>query len=157
MSDWRNLGLKALLEVAGAKGPASVFHAGFVLGPCINAGGRIGRADLGAKLLSTDDPAEAMSLAQELDALNAARKNVEAQILEAAIANIESGANFDPAAPAIVVAADDWHPGVIGIDASRLRERYRRPVVVIGLDRASDIRSEEHTSELQSHVNLVCR
>jgi len=152
MSAWANPGLKALLEVAGAKGPASVFHAGFVLGPRINAGGRIGRADLGARLLSTDDAAEALSLAQELDALNAERKNVEAQILEAAIASIEAGANFDPAAAAIVVAQEGWHPGVIGIVASRLRERYRRPVVVIGLDRASDIGKGSGRS--QPGVNL---
>jgi len=152
MSGWANPGLKALLDIAGAKGPASVFHAGFVLGPRINAGGRIGRADLGARLLSTDDPAEALSLAQELDALNAERKNVETQILDAAIANIEAGANFDPAAPAIVVAEEGWHPGVIGIVASRLRERYRRPVVVVGLDRASDIGKGSGRS--QPGVNL---
>lgn len=152
MSGWANPGLKALLEVAGAKGPASVFHAGFVLGPRINAGGRIGRADLGARLLSTDDPAEALSLAQELDGLNTERKAVETQILEAAIANIEAGANFDPAAPAIVVAEEGWHPGVIGIVASRLRERYRRPVVVVGLDRASDIAKGSGRS--QPGVNL---
>ncbi|MEJ0065366.1 MAG: single-stranded-DNA-specific exonuclease RecJ [Caulobacteraceae bacterium] len=152
MSAWGNPGLKALMDVAGAKGPASVFHAGFILGPRINAGGRIGRADLGARLLSTDDPAEALSLAQELDALNAERKNVETEILEAAIASIEAGANFDPDAPAIVVAEEGWHPGVIGIVASRLRERYRRPVVVVGLDRASDIGKGSGRS--QPGVNL---
>ena len=152
MSNWANPGLKALLDVAGSKGPAGVFHAGFVLGPRINAGGRIGRADLGARLLSTDDPAEARMLAEELDALNAQRKGVETQILEAAIANIEAGANFDPAAPAIVVAEEGWHPGVIGIVASRLRERYRRPVVVIGLDRAADIGKGSGRS--QPGVNL---
>jgi single-stranded-DNA-specific exonuclease len=152
MSSWANPGLKALLDVAGAKGPAGVFHAGFVLGPRINAGGRIGRADLGARLLATDDAGEARALAEELDALNAQRKGVETQILEAAIANIEAGANFDPAAPAIVVAEEDWHPGVIGIVASRLRERYRRPVVVIGLDRAADIGKGSGRS--QPGVNL---
>jgi len=152
MSGWANPGLKALLDVAALTGPASVFHAGFVLGPRINAGGRIGRADLGARLLSTDDPEEARLLAEELDALNAQRKHVETQILEAAIAAIESGANFDPAAPAIVVAGEDWHPGVIGIVASRLRERYRRPVVVIGLDRAADIGKGSGRS--QAGVNL---
>jgi len=152
MSAWGNPGLKALMDVAGAKGPASVFHAGFILGPRINAGGRIGRADLGARLLATDDPAEALSLAQELDALNAERKNVETEIQDAAIANIEAGANFDPTAPAIVVAEEGWHPGVIGIVASRLRERYRRPVVVVGLDRASDIGKGSGRS--QPGVNL---
>ena len=152
MSGWANPGLKALLDVAGAQGPASVFHAGYVLGPRINAGGRIGRADLGARLLSTDDPAEAAAIARQLDALNAERKGVEAQIQEAAIAVIEAGANFDPAAPAIVVAEEGWHPGVIGIVASRLRERYRRPVVVIGLDRAADIGKGSGRS--QPGVNL---
>ncbi|HEX3407048.1 MAG TPA: DHH family phosphoesterase, partial [Caulobacteraceae bacterium] len=122
MSGWANPGLSALVDVASAKGTASVFHAGFILGPRINAGGRIGRSDLGARLLSTDDPEEARTLAEELDALNAQRKTVENQILEAAVAAIESEANFDPAAPAIVVAREDWHPGVIGIVASRLRE-----------------------------------
>jgi single-stranded-DNA-specific exonuclease len=153
MSDWANPGLKALVEVAGAGGgPASVFHAGFILGPRINAGGRIGRSDLGARLLSTDDPEEARALAEELDALNAQRKTVENQILEAAIAAIESEANFDPSAPAIVVARDDWHPGVIGIVASRLRERYRRPVVVIGLDPVADVGKGSGRS--QPGVNL---
>jgi single-stranded-DNA-specific exonuclease len=152
MSGWANPGLKALLEVAGSHGPASVFHAGYVLGPRINAGGRIGRADLGARLLSTDDVAEAEAIARQLDALNAERKGVEAQILEAAVSIIEAGANFDPAAPAILVAEEGWHPGVIGIVASRLRERYRRPVVVIGLDRAADIGKGSGRS--QPGVNL---
>jgi single-stranded-DNA-specific exonuclease len=152
MSAWANPGLKALIDVAGAKGPASVFHAGFVLGPRINAGGRIGRSDLGARLLSTDDADEARALAEELDALNAQRKLAEAQIMEAAIAAIESGSNVDPKAGAIVVAQEGWHPGVIGIVASRLRERYRRPVLVIGLDRAADIGKGSGRS--QAGVNL---
>jgi single-stranded-DNA-specific exonuclease len=152
MSAWANPGLKALLDVAGSQGPAGVFHAGFILGPRINAGGRIGRSDLGARLLSTDDPNEARALAEELDALNAQRKTVETEILEAAIAAVESGSNFDPDAPAIVVAQDDWHPGVIGIVASRLRERYRKPVVVIGLDRMAEIGKGSGRS--QPGVNL---
>ena len=152
MSGWRNPGLKALLDVAGLEGPAGVFHAGFVLGPRINAGGRIGRSDLGARLLATDDPAEARALAEELDALNASRKATETEILQSAIAAIEAASNFDPAAPAIVVAEDGWHPGVIGIVASRLRERYRRPVVVIGLDREADIGKGSGRS--QPGVNL---
>ena len=134
MSAWANPGLAALMEVAGAKGPATTFHAGFVLGPRINAGGRIGRSDLGARLLSTDDPDEARALAAQLDALNAERKAVEREVLDAAVAVIERTSNQDPDAPALVVAADGWHPGVIGIVAGRLRERYRKPVVVIGLD-----------------------
>ncbi len=153
MSALGNPGLAALMQVAGVKpGPAGVFHAGFIMGPRINAGGRIGRADLGARLLSTDDPDEARALALELDALNAARKDVEREIFEAAVAEVESGSNLDPSAPVIVVAHDDWHPGVIGIVASRLRERFRKPVVVVGIDRAADIAKGSGRS--QPGVNL---
>ena len=152
MSAWRNPGLKALLEVAKATpGPASVFHAGFILGPRINAGGRIGRADLGARLLSTDDPQEAGALAEALDALNASRKEVEREITEAAIAHIERESN-QAAAPVLLVAADDWHPGVIGIVAGRLREKYRKPTIVIGIDRAANVGKGSGRS--QPGVNL---
>jgi len=151
MSAWRNPGLKALLEVAKSQGPASVFHAGFVLGPRINAGGRIGRSDLGARLLSTDDPEEARALAAELDELNASRKEVEREVIEAAVRIIERESNQGDA-PVLVVAADDWHPGVIGIVAGRLRERYRKPVVVIGVDRAANVGKGSGRS--QPGVNL---
>jgi single-stranded-DNA-specific exonuclease len=140
MSAWANPGLAALMTAAGAARLApGVFECGFILGPRINAGGRIGRSDLGARLLATDDPAEAADLAAQLDALNHERRSVEAEILRQAIAAIETQDNLEPAAPAIVVAREDWHPGVVGIVASRLRERYRKPVVVIGLDRQGDI------------------
>lgn len=151
MSGWANPGLKALMEVANAKGPASVFHAGFVLGPRINAGGRIGRSDLGARLLSTDDADEATALAAELDSLNASRKDVEREVQEAAIQQIEHASN-QADAPCLVVAEDGWHPGVIGIVAGRLRERYRKPVIVIGIDRASDVGKGSGRS--QPGVNL---
>ncbi len=152
MSAWKNPGLKALLEAAKqAEGPASVFHAGFILGPRINAGGRIGRADLGARLLSTDDPEEARALAEELDALNASRKEVEREVTEAAIAHIETQSN-QACAPMLLVAADGWHPGVIGIVAGRLREKYRKPVVVVGIDRAANVGKGSGRS--QPGVNL---
>lgn len=151
MSAWRNPGLKALLEVAKGSGPASVFHAGFILGPRINAGGRIGRSDLGARLLSTDDPEEAAMLAAELDGLNASRKEVEREILEEAIRIVERESNQEGAALTIV-AADGWHPGVIGIVASRLKERYRKPALVIGVDRAANIAKGSGRS--QTGVNL---
>ena len=153
MSAWRNAGLLALMEVAKAKPEAAtVFHAGYVLGPRINAGGRIGRSDLGARLLSTDDPEEAREIAEELDALNVRRKDVEQAVVEAAAAAVERGSNFDPDASAVVVAGDDWHPGVVGIVASRLRERWRKPVVVIGLDRVGDVGKGSGRS--QPGVNL---
>jgi single-stranded-DNA-specific exonuclease len=140
MSNWANPGLSALLAASGSEQKAAgVFHAGFILGPRINAGGRIGRSDLGARLLSTDDPAEAAALAAELHLLNAERKSVEAGVVEAAMAMVERESNFDPDAAALVVAGDGWHPGVIGIVAGRLRERYRKPAVVIGIDRAADV------------------
>ncbi len=153
MSAWNNPGMSALMDAAGlAKGAASVFEAGFILGPRINAGGRVGRSDLGARLLSTDDPAEAASLARDLDALNSERKAVESQIVEEASAAIEHDSNLDPESPVIVIARDDWHPGVIGIVASRLRERHRKPVVVIGVDRVADIGKGSGRS--QPGVNL---
>jgi single-stranded-DNA-specific exonuclease len=151
MSAWRNPGLKALLDVAKGSGPAGVFHAGFILGPRINAGGRIGRSDLGARLLSTDDPDEATALAAELDALNASRKEVEKEILEEAVRIVERESN-QAEAPLVLVAADGWHPGVIGIVASRLRERYRKPALVIGVDRAANVGKGSGRS--QAGVNL---
>jgi single-stranded-DNA-specific exonuclease len=151
MSAWRNPGLKALLDVAKSQGPATTFHAGFILGPRINAGGRIGRADLGARLLSTDDPQEAADLAAELDALNASRKEVEREVLEEAVRIIERESNMADA-PMLLVSADDWHPGVIGIVAGRLRERYRKPVMVVGVDRAADVGKGSGRS--QPGVNL---
>ncbi|WP_372708034.1 single-stranded-DNA-specific exonuclease RecJ [Brevundimonas sp.] len=140
MSDWSNPGLRALLASAGVEpGPAKSNHAGFILGPRINAGGRIGKSDLGARLLSTDDPEEAHALAQELDALNVARREVERQVTEQATRLVEaSGAHKDGSA-VVVIAAEDWHPGVVGIVAGRLRERWRKPVVVIGVDAVNGI------------------
>ncbi|HTI67409.1 MAG TPA: single-stranded-DNA-specific exonuclease RecJ [Caulobacteraceae bacterium] len=153
MSSWANPGLKALLAVAqAAEGPASVFHAGFVLGPRINAGGRIGRSDLGARLLSTDDPVEALALAEELDALNASRKSIEREAFDEAVRLIEREANLDPSDPVLLVGREGWHPGVVGIVAGRLRERYRRPAVVIGIDPATGIGKGSGRS--QPGVNL---
>lgn len=152
MGAWTNPGLKALFEVGKGSGDPSVFTAGFILGPRINAGGRVGRSDLGARLLSTDDPLEARALAEELDSLNTERKAVEAAVVEEAAAMLERASNFNPDAPVIVVAGDDWHPGVIGIVAGRLRERYRKPVVVIGIDRAANVGKGSGRS--QPGVNL---
>ncbi len=140
MSDWRNPGLRALLAAAGSEpGPAKVNHAGFILGPRINAGGRIGRSDLGARLLSTDDEAEAKALAAELDRLNVERREVERLVTEEAVRRVEATRAHDDGSPLIVVAGEDWHPGVVGIVAGRLRERWRKPVVVIGLDPVTGI------------------
>jgi single-stranded-DNA-specific exonuclease len=153
LSQWRNPGLAALMEGAGLqKGVAGVFEAGFILGPRINAGGRVGRSDLGARLLSTDDPREAADLAACLETLNGERKAIEHAIAEEAALVLERDSNFDPDAPVLVVAREGWHPGVIGIVASRLRERYRKPVIVAGIDRAADIAKGSGRS--QPGVNL---
>ncbi|MBE7219085.1 MAG: single-stranded-DNA-specific exonuclease RecJ, partial [Caulobacteraceae bacterium] len=154
MGRWDNPGLAALAAAAGlAEGTAATaFHAGFLLGPRINAGGRIGRSDLGARLLSTDDAAEARALAAELDALNAERKAVEAQVTAEAERQAQAALSADPDAPVLVVAGEGWHPGVVGIVAGRLRERWRRPVLVIGVDPATGVGKGSGRS--QPGVNL---
>jgi single-stranded-DNA-specific exonuclease len=125
-----NSGLAALAAVAGANEPLDAYHLGFVLGPRVNAGGRVGAADLGARLLATDDPTLAAELAQRLDAYNRERRDIEARILEEAISLVEGAAQ----SPVLVfAAAEDWHPGVIGIVAARLKERYERPACVVAL------------------------
>lgn len=135
MSAWRNPGLAALMTAAGAEmGVAKSQTVGFILGPRINAGGRIGRSDLGTRLLATDDPNEAAMLARELDELNRARRDVEADVTEQATRMVEATGAHQDGSACVVVAGEDWHPGVVGIVAGRLRERWRKPVVVIGLD-----------------------
>ena len=125
-----NPGLAALAAIAGVSEPLDAYHLGFVFGPRVNAGGRVGADDLGARLLATDDPALAADLAQRLDAHNRERRDIETRTLEAAIAMVEEAAQ----PPALVfAAATDWHPGVIGIVASRLKERYERPACVVAL------------------------
>src|SRR6516225_4700502 len=125
-----NSGLAALAAVAGVNEPLDAYHLGFVLGPRVNAGGRVGAADLGARLLATDDAALAADLAQRLDAYNRERRDIEARTLEAAISMVEGAAQ----SPVLVfAAAANWHPGVIGIVAARLKERYERPACVVAL------------------------
>lgn len=127
----RNPGLRALAAVGGVTSPLDAYHLGFVLGPRVNAGGRVGAADLGARLLATDDAALAADLATRLDGYNRERREIEAQTLQAAIEFVEAR----PQSPALVfAAAEGWHPGVIGIVAARLRERYERPACVVALD-----------------------
>lgn len=133
MSGWARPGLKALADVAGVTGAASAYHAGFLIGPRINAGGRVGKSDLGARLLTTGDAAEARAIAEQLDVLNAERRGIEAEVLEGAVAQAEA-AGLTDADPILIAAGDHWHPGVIGIAAGRLKERFNRPSIVIGID-----------------------
>lgn len=127
-----NVGLEALSQVSGVEAPKSVYHATFLLGPRLNAGGRIGDPWIAAKLLSCDDRKEALALAERLQALNEARKEIEAEILDEATRIAESRLIEKPDAGAIVVGGEGWHPGVIGIVAGRLKEKFHRPAIVIG-------------------------
>lgn len=124
-------GLVALADIARMDSAPSAYHLGFLLGPRINAGGRIGQADLGARLLSTPDMAEAQALAERLDQLNTDRREIETAVREAAMAQAEAR-GLD--APLVWAAGEGWHPGVVGIVAARLKEATNRPAVVIGLE-----------------------
>jgi len=124
-------GLAALADVANLSSPPSAYTLGFVFGPRVNAGGRVGRADLGARCLSTRDPHEAQSLAEKLDALNTERREIESSVRDAALAQAEERGLE---APLVWAAGEGWHPGVVGIVAARLKEATNRPAVVIGLD-----------------------
>lgn len=124
-------GLVALSDVARMNEAPRPYHLGFLLGPRVNAGGRIGAADLGARLLATTDSHEAAALAERLDALNTERREIEEQVRLAATAQAEDR-GFD--APLVWAAGDGWHPGVVGIVASRLKDAAHRPSIVIGFD-----------------------
>ena len=123
-------GLAALAGVAGAKGPFTPYHLGFVFGPRINAGGRVGRSSLGVDLLTARDDTQAHEFAAQLDLHNKERQAIEKLILEEAAAMAATQAN----APFVLVAGDGWHPGVVGIVASRLKERFGKPAFVAGFE-----------------------
>ena len=126
-------GLRALADVARMDAAPTSHALGFLLGPRVNAGGRIGQADLGARLLATADEREAAALAQRLDQLNTERREITERVREEALAQAEAR-GLD--APLVWAAAEGWHPGVVGIVAARLKEATGRPAVVIGLDGA---------------------
>lgn len=123
-------GLSALAGIANARGPFTPYHLGFVFGPRINAGGRVGRSSLGVDLLTARDAAKAGEFAELLDLHNTERRNIEKKILDQAIAMAEAQAN----APFILVASEGWHPGVVGIVAGRLKERFAKPAFVAGFE-----------------------
>ncbi|KQT15385.1 single-stranded-DNA-specific exonuclease RecJ [Methylobacterium sp. Leaf399] len=121
------LGLAALLDAAALTEPPEAWHLGYLLGPRINAGGRIGDASLGARLLLTRDGAEATRIAAELDRLNRERQVVEAQAVDEAEAEMDRALGLDPDQPVLVTGSADWHPGIVGLIAARLKERFGRP------------------------------
>ncbi len=131
MARRQRIGLTALADVAGLDQAPSSYQLGFLLGPRVNAGGRIGKADLGARLLATDDRNEAQALAERLDQLNTERREVEAQVRDQALEQAEARGTDGPL---VWAAGEGWHPGVVGIVAARLKEATNRPAIVIGLD-----------------------
>ncbi len=126
-----NVGLRALSDVAAIDEAPTTYHAGFILGPRVNAGGRVGESSLGARLLTTNDPEEARGLALQLDGWNKERRELEAVCLEEAIEQVERSGMRDGL---VYASAENWHAGVIGIVAGRLKDRYNRPACVVARD-----------------------
>ncbi len=131
MAQRQRPGLVALSDVSRMDSQPNTYHLGFMLGPRVNAGGRIGKADLGARLLSTDSMVEAEAISERLDQLNTERRDIENAVRAAAL---EQAEERGLEAPLVWAAGEGWHPGVVGIVASRLKENANRPAIVIGFD-----------------------
>ena len=129
-----HVGATALMDVARLSGPPEPWHLGFLLGPRINAGGRIGRADLGVRLLLEDDISEAAAIAAELDRLNRERQAIELDTLAQAEAEALAALGLEEKGAVVVTAGQGWHPGVVGLVSARLKERYGRPAFAIALE-----------------------
>jgi single-stranded-DNA-specific exonuclease len=135
----KNLGLRTICDLAGLDEKPTSYHFGFIIGPRINAGGRVGKSDLGATILSSENESQIDAIAADLEILNKQRKDIEAQVLEEAIAMLEKGENgFSKNDPVIFVASNNWHQGVIGIVASRLKDLYGKPTAVLALDEVNN-------------------
>jgi single-stranded-DNA-specific exonuclease len=128
-----NVGLTALMDAARLDGPPEPYHLGFLLGPRINAGGRIGRADLGANLLLEEDASEAGRMAAELDRLNHERRAMEQHMLAEAEAEALAALGLEEKGAVVVTASEGWHPGIVGLVAARLKEKFGRPAFAIAL------------------------
>ena len=129
-----NHGLRALADAARIDAAPNCYSLGFVLGPRINAGGRVGASSLGARLLATDDDIEARGLAAKLEAFNAERKAIEERMLEEAFASADAALASDPGLPLLFLAAEGWHKGLLGLVAGRVAERFRLPSFVSSLE-----------------------
>jgi single-stranded-DNA-specific exonuclease len=127
------IGLTALMDVSRLTGPPEPWHLGFLLGPRINAGGRIGRADLGAELLLSSDPTAAAALAAQLDRLNRERQAIELAAVVEAQAEAMAALGIEEKGSVVVTASPRWHPGVVGLVAARLKERFGRPAFAVAL------------------------
>jgi single-stranded-DNA-specific exonuclease len=135
MRQRENIGLRALIDAAGLNQPPTSYTLGFVLGPRINAGGRIGDSALGARLLTFEDESEAARIAVQLDKLNRERKAIETEMLQAALAEAEMMLHGDSTLPLVMLGSETWHKGVVGLVSSRLTERFRRPSCVIAWEK----------------------
>ena len=133
----QNSGLSALCDAAGVNKPPTPYTLGFVLGPRINAGGRIGDAGLGARLLAMAENGEAASIAQTLDRLNRERREIELKTVEEAAAWADRTLLEDPDSPILIAGAADWHKGLVGLAASRLTDRFQRPSLIFSYDDAA--------------------
>jgi len=131
LSRMENIGIRALCDVANKSGPVTVYDAGFIIGPRINAGGRIGLAEMGANLLSTENAQTAYSHAAELDRVNSERKQMQSQMTEEAITQAKEQSKDSSV---IISSMPGWHPGIIGIVAGRLKDQFNRPAIVIGIN-----------------------
>ena len=131
------VGLAALCDAARMAGPPRPYHLGFLIGPRVNAGGRIGDAALGARLMREQDPGEAARIAQQLDQLNRERQAIELGMVAEAEAEAMASLGLDEQGAVIVTSAEGWHPGVVGLVASRLKERFRRPAVAVAFEGAA--------------------
>jgi single-stranded-DNA-specific exonuclease len=129
-----NAGLRALADVARIDAAPNPYALGFILGPRINAGSRVGASGLGAKLLATDDDIEARAIAERLDLMNAERKAIEERMLDDAFARAEATLEASPSSPLLFLAAEGWHKGLLGLIASRIAERFHRPAFVAALE-----------------------
>lgn len=145
-----NVGLRALSDAAGLGEAPNAYHLGFILGPRINAGGRIGDAALGAKLLSTENEGEAVRIAAVLDRLNKERKEIEQAALEEATEAADRMLEETPDLGVLLVGSPDWHRGVVGLIASRLTERFKRPSCVISWDKDGATGAMTGTGSLRS-------
>ena len=131
-------GYVSLMDMARLAGPPEAWHLGFLLGPRINAGGRIGRADLGVRLLLENDPIEAAKIAAELDRLNRERQVIEQETLAQAEAEADAALGLEDKGAVVVTAAEGWHPGIVGLVAARLKEKFGRPAFAIALEPGGD-------------------
>lgn len=155
LADSRWIGIRALVEATGLTGQEVVArHLGFVLGPRLNAAGRVADATDGLRLLLSDDPAEATALARRLEGLNVERQALDQRILEEALEQVERTGNPERDA-SFVLAGDGWHPGVVGIVASRVVERYGRPTFLIAFDGEIGKGSGRSTSRFDLHAALL--